>query len=596
MEVKEDECMMIDCPLEPLRRRHTHRYNRCAAGLALSILLSTGGPLCGEGTADLDSGKSGSDVFKEDSANASRPPATLANKPPVNASLAAKTATSDAGVPKKRLPAPSAADDAAARKLVHQTFKDEYAKTKPEGRAALIALLLKTEPQGGTPVERYAMLREAIDLAGSAGNVQAIRRAGDKLTATFFVQFPAATLPAYAAAAKVIRDPAGARLLAEAALRMSDMAGEGDDADFTIALKAAGIAEAAAKLSRDTALIVRTKNQSKAATDQQRQYVKIAALEKKLILTPDDPEMNRQVGSFYCFVANAWTRGLPLLAKGSDASLKALAELELKSPASPGDQNKVADAWWDLAERNKGRDKKTEDAARRRAGDWYSKAESKLTGGEQTKARIRLGAINAANLRPSKRIDLLAMTRLPEAGLSGKWTKGEEDGAFVTDKATFSRVQFPYEPPAEYDLEAEFTLLASNNTVPEGGIVVLILPVPAKPGEFFEWYMTPKTAGFESLPGESAGALKAGVLHANMMIVNQKSTAIVKVRRTGIQGYINGQVAVELDADRAGTLKGFKGWGLTNRAALGVGAYSVPVAFQRVEVVEKSGAGKVVGE
>ncbi len=63
------------------------------------------------------------------------------------------------------------------------------------------------------------------------------------------------------------------------------------------------------------------------------------------------------VGKYRCFVCGEWEQGLPLLAKGGDADLKAAATAELKGAASANEQVKLGDAWWDLAEKRKARRK-----------------------------------------------------------------------------------------------------------------------------------------------------------------------------------------------------------------------------------------------
>ena len=56
------------------------------------------------------------------------------------------------------------------------------------------------------------------------------------------------------------------------------------------------------------------------------------AAHERLNTNPEDAEANFTVGRFYCLYKKDWPRGLPALARGSDAGLKALAVKELDPP------------------------------------------------------------------------------------------------------------------------------------------------------------------------------------------------------------------------------------------------------------------------
>jgi len=67
---------------------------------------------------------------------------------------------------------------------------------------------------------------------------------------------------------------------------------------------------------------------------------------------PDDPEANFTAGKYLCLVKGDWDKGLPLLAKGSDAKLKELAQKELAGPKDAAEQAAVGDGWWAQETRN----------------------------------------------------------------------------------------------------------------------------------------------------------------------------------------------------------------------------------------------------
>src|SRR5438270_213707 len=62
-----------------------------------------------------------------------------------------------------------------------------------------------------------------------------------------------------------------------------------------------------------------------------------------------DPKANLVMGRFQAFTKGNWEKGLPLLARGSDPALKALAKVELASPEDAQGQLALAEGWWKAA-------------------------------------------------------------------------------------------------------------------------------------------------------------------------------------------------------------------------------------------------------
>jgi hypothetical protein len=109
----------------------------------------------------------------------------------------------------------------------------------------------------------------------------------------------------------------------------------------------------------------------------------LATLEVK----PTDPASNLTVGRFRCFQKGDWDSGLPMLALGSDSTLKALAEKELAEPKSADEQAKLADGWWTAAEKEEGT---TRRHIHSQAAHWYRRALPDLTGLDKARAEKRL--------------------------------------------------------------------------------------------------------------------------------------------------------------------------------------------------------------
>jgi len=109
----------------------------------------------------------------------------------------------------------------------------------------------------------------------------------------------------------------------------------------------------------------------------QKAFAKIAKARDTLEKSPADPAANEAVGRFYAFAKDDWDRGLPLLARGAEGTVKSAAALELQRPADIDTQVKVADLWRNVADTD--RDENAVSAATLRARHWYLLASGALS-------------------------------------------------------------------------------------------------------------------------------------------------------------------------------------------------------------------------
>ncbi len=116
-----------------------------------------------------------------------------------------------------------------------------------------------------------------------------------------------------------------------------------------------------------------------------------------LRVTPDDPEANLVVGRHECIVKGRWEKGMPMLAKSSDETLKAAVKLESEA-SEPEQIAKAADAWWAIADKEKTPVAKV--AIKIHASDLYGKAVPQLTGVAKATAEKRI-AQSAAEVEAS---------------------------------------------------------------------------------------------------------------------------------------------------------------------------------------------------
>ena len=97
----------------------------------------------------------------------------------------------------------------------------------------------------------------------------------------------------------------------------------------------------------------------------------------RLVDAPDDQEANLAVGRQLCEERGEWEAGIPLLARGSDPELSALAASEINRPEGAVEQVELADRWYAQARRTFAHAKEQVLA---HAFSWYQQAKPGLSG------------------------------------------------------------------------------------------------------------------------------------------------------------------------------------------------------------------------
>lgn len=275
------------------------------------------------------------------------------------------------------LPIPSKAACAEAEKLVHDVFHDEYAKTTPADHLALGAKLLsEASVEANDPVTRYVLLRDAIDASETGIDPARALQGIEMLGRLFAVDFQSMKLDALALAARSPTAPWAAHAMTHTALILSEealLAGR-----YELCVKTAQTAEALSRKSHEPGTMGWASDWVHDAEAVQVEAQRIAPLLAKMKEGTADGTACSDVGRFYCLFCGQWELGLPLLAKGGDASLKNLAEKELaSSELLAAAQVSLGDLWLDAANKLTGFAK---DSAQRRACYWYHLAEPNLIG------------------------------------------------------------------------------------------------------------------------------------------------------------------------------------------------------------------------
>jgi hypothetical protein len=312
---------------------------------------------------------------------------TVAQRPPDEPRPEPKPKPEPKPVEEKQLPVPMDAALAAAEKTIKDLFKDDYAKTKPADRLALAQKLLEQARETrDDPAARYVLFREAIDLAAQGGDLNlALAAVGDQ-SRCFVVNSAAVKRAAIDKVAAGV-SATDAKALVDLLLPILDDALSADD--YETAARVATAAEAAAKKSKNLALVAQIRNRAKDIDAGKASFEKVQTALKALQAKPDDADASLLVGRHYCLVRGDWDKGLPCLVKGSDAALKALAQKDLAGPANAAEQLALADGWYDLAAKESPKAQ-----LQLRALYWYQQALPGLTGLAKTKAEKRLGELD----------------------------------------------------------------------------------------------------------------------------------------------------------------------------------------------------------
>jgi hypothetical protein len=184
------------------------------------------------------------------------------------------------------------------------------------------------------------------------GDYAAAFRAIDELSKHFVINAPQMKAGALETAARAFSLRPSNEGLARACLATVTQALAGDD--YATAERLIKLGEWAAQNTKNVALVTSVQARGRAVTAQQKEHEKIKPDLETLKSKPDDPDANARVGRSFCLFTGDWEKGLPLLAKGSDKKLQALAEKEMAVTNEPAAQAALGDGWYDLAEAEDG--------------------------------------------------------------------------------------------------------------------------------------------------------------------------------------------------------------------------------------------------
>jgi hypothetical protein len=431
-----------------------------------------------------------------------------------------------------------------ARRRIRARFAADYARSAPSDRRALARKLLAESPED--PAEAYVALQQARLQAIEAADVETLLAADRRLAADWSEDLLALDADGLGAAAEKAKVRDAAREVADAGLRVVEDALEADR--YEEAASFAPKLAAAAKVAGDADLKARADATSTRALALAKDWRPVAAAAKTRSEKPDDPAACLAVGRFLCLSKGDWARGLPLLAKGSDAALRALAEKDLSNAEDATTRRDVCLGWLDLAERERSSPSRR-DLLTERARDGFDRAAAGLLDADRAKIEKRLAALEKLSAPKLKPVNLLAMADLRDA--RGAWRRDGE--ALVSPpgggNADPAALVLAYEPPEEYDLELVLERQQGNEDLTLGlrsganGMGMGIDGWSGRasgingPGGGFSWQQVAAGARFTN-GRPSTVKVEVRRARASLFVDGRPVLAIDDYRRTSFPGYL----------------------------------------------------------
>jgi len=285
-----------------------------------------------------------------------------------------------------RVAVPAAAKQAEVEQRIRSIFKAEYADRTMRGRVNLARRLLReANSTTNDPNTSYVLLREARDRAADAGNLPIALDAIDAMDESFIIDALPMKGDVVSRAGPTATNQGDYADVVNASMEVMDDAVASDR--FDVAMKLTSIADTAASKTKSMVIITEVDARVKEIRLLNGEYSRAKSAMTVLKTDPNNPAANLAAGRYIAVFKSNWEDGLPMLAKGSDAAIRAVAALDLENPTEPAKEFAVGNAWWDVGEKSSDLVKTH---MRERAGYWYRQAYPGLAGLDKTQAEKRL--------------------------------------------------------------------------------------------------------------------------------------------------------------------------------------------------------------
>lgn len=293
---------------------------------------------------------------------------------------------------------PTAEQQKQMQAVLRDTYGEEFREADTPTRKAVLAkkLLGKAKQAMNEPVSYFVLLSVTRDIAALGGDVETAMQAHELQASTFRVNDTALRMQTFQKLAENTQSEPQHRALADAALKAVDTALSANR--FDDAAACASLASKAASKAKAPELHALAKQRLSEIRQAEAIFQDWDRLRGVLKANPGDPDANLAGGMYHGLLKRDWRAAAPLLAKGSDATFRRIAAMELKQSRSGEDLLRLADLWASIGESSKGLLRRR---SLERAAAMYRAAQSRTTGLLQDRAKERLADISRA-LRSSE--------------------------------------------------------------------------------------------------------------------------------------------------------------------------------------------------
>jgi len=184
-------------------------------------------------------------------------------------------------------------------------------------------------------------------------------------------------------------------------------------------------------------------------------------------------------------------------------------------------------------------------------------------------------------------VNLLAMVEPQKHAVHGAWVRNPLTGELLSDATEIARVEIPYQPPAEYDFEIQFTRVAGGDHVAQ---------LAVQNGHQFAWVMGAygnTMSGLEYFSGRGIDGHPNTIMAKACLTDGKRSSSVLQVRKDGLTVYLDGKLLTCWKTD--GTNLTLGEWrALRCRDTLGLSSFRSPTIFHAANLYPVTGQGKVV--
>ena len=270
----------------------------------------------------------------------------------------------------------------AAAKKIREALAAEFSGAKKDADKLALATKLETlsKESQDDPATKFACLELARDLASEAGDLTRAFACLETLSTDFEVDPLELKAALVKSLGPKVKGPLLNKELLEKILPLIDglIASE----RFPQAVDMATLANQVATKAKDKAAQGDITSLKKDAEELAKEFAIADAARKALESRADDADAKVKWGRWLCLRKGKWDEGLPLLAGGSNAQLKSLAERDLKIPADKAAMVALANGWVTFAKLQKDH---SEAQFADRAMFWLQKAVEQSSGLEKSR-------------------------------------------------------------------------------------------------------------------------------------------------------------------------------------------------------------------